>query len=429
MTDKSLVKVKDRLVPVNTRQSGDDGMRMLISTRLRKSPFWHKSLEAGAWCCTVYNRMYHPRAYASPEEGGLMKEYEHLTQHVSMWNVSVERQIRVKGPDAADFVNMVITRDVHKKLPPGMARYVILCNEKGGIINDPVLLRVAEDEFWFSISDSDVQLWLEGVNAGLKYDVEIDEIDVAPVQIQGPKAKDMMVDIYGEEILNVRYYGLMEGTLKSKDGQDEMSVVISRTGFSGEIGFEVYLRDATIYADKFWERMLSAGEPYNIMVIAPSHIRRIEAGILSWGQDMDLETNPFEVGLDWQVDLKKDKYIGKEALAKIKEEGVQQILVGIKMGGEPLTWYNEDFWIIADENDNDVGFVTSAFYSPSLDSNIAMGFVPLKYKEIGTKLKVRLPKDGTVDGEVVPKPFKDPNKEIPKQQLLENAQAAKKASA
>lgn len=419
-----MIKTKDRKVPINLRQSGDDGMRMLISTRVRKSPFWHKSLEAGAWCCTVYNHMYHPRAYAKPEEGGLMKEYEHLTQHVSMWNVSVERQIRVKGPDAADFVNLVITRDVHKKLPPMMARYVILCNEAGGIINDPVLLRIAEDEFWFSISDSDLMLWLQGINVGGKYDVEIDEIDVAPVQIQGPKAKDMMVEIFGEDILNVRYYGLMEGKIKSLDGSKEMSVVISRTGFSGEIGFEVYLRDATLHADEFWDRMLKEGEPYNMMVIAPSHIRRLEAGILSHGQDVDIETNPFEVGLDWQVDLSKDHFIGKEALAKIKEQGVEQMLVGIRMGGEPLTWYNEDFYLIADDSDKDIGFVTTAFYSPSLDTNIAMGFVPVKYSEIGTKLKVRLPKDGTVDAEVVPKPFKDPNKEIPKTQLVENAQAA-----
>lgn len=406
-----MIKTKDKMVPVNTRQSGDDGMRMLISTRIRKSPYWHKSLEAGAWCCTVYNHMYHPRAYASPEEGGLMKEYEHVTKHVSMWNVSVERQIRVKGPDAADFVNLVITRDVHKKLPPGMARYVILCNEKGGIINDPVLLRIAEDEFWFSISDSDVLLWLQGVNYGKKYDVEIDEIDVAPVQIQGPKAKDMMVDIFGEDVLNIRYYGLMEAKING------LSVVISRTGFSGEIGFEVYLRDATIHADEFWDSMLEAGKPHNLMVIAPSHIRRLEAGILSYGQDMDIETNPFEVGLAWQVDPEKDNYIGKEALAKIREEGVEQQLVGIRMGGEPLTWYNEDFWLIADADGNDIGYVTSAFFSPSLDTNIAMGFVPVKYAELGTELQVRLPKDGAVEALVVEKPFKDPKKEIPSAQL------------
>lgn len=413
-----MIKTKDRKVPVNLRQSGDDGMRMLISTRVRKSPFWHKSLEEGAWCCTVYNHMYHPRAYAKPEEGGLMKEYEHLTQHVSMWNVAVERQICVKGPDAADFVNYVITRDVHKKLPPGMARYVILCNEEGGIINDPILLRIAEDEFWFSISDSDLSLWLQGVNVGRKYDVDIFEKDVAPVQIQGPKAKDMMTDIFGEEVLSMRYYGLMEAEF------DGMSVVISRTGFSGEIGYEVYLRDATIHADKFWDGMKAAGEPYNLMVIAPSHIRRLEAGIHSFGQDMDIETSPFEVGLDWQIDLEKDDYIGKDALAKLKEQGPKQLLVGIKMGGKPITWYNEDFWLIADENDCDIGFVTSAFYSPSLDTNIAMGFVPADKAEIGTKLKVRLPKDGTVDAEIVPKPFKDPNKEIPKTQLVENAQEA-----
>lgn len=403
-----MLQVKKRHVPVNVRQSGDPGIKMLLSTRVRKSPFWHKSIEAGAWACTVYNHMYHPRAYAKPEEGGLMREYEHLTQHVSLWNVSVERQIRVKGPDAADFVNLVITRDVHKKLPAGMARYVILCNEKGGIINDPVLLRVKEDEFWFSISDSDVLLWLQGVNTFAKYDVEIDEIDVAPMQMQGPKAKDMAVELFGEDILNVKYYGLYEGEVAGR------SVVISRTGFSGEVGYEIYLRDATIHADEVWDHLLEVGKKYNMMVIAPSHIRRIEAGIMSYGQDMDIETNPYEVGLDWQVDLTKDNFIGKEALAKIKEKGVEQILVGIRMKGEPITWYNEDFWLIGDaETGKEVGFVTSAFWSPALDSNIAMGFVPVKFADLGTQLVVHLPKDGAVSAEVVQKPFKDPNKEIP----------------
>lgn len=193
-----------------------------------------------------------------------------------------------------------------------------------------------------------------------------------------------------------------------------MSVVISRTGFSGEVGYEIYLRDATKNADALWDYLIDVGKKYNIMAIAPSHIRRLEAGILSWGQDMDLETNPFEVGLDWQVDLEKDNYIGKEALAGIKKEGVKKKLVGLSMGGEKITWYNEDLWLIADENGRDIGCVTSAFYSPDLDCNIAMGFVPVEYEEPGTRLTVKLPKDGPVPAKVVIKPFKDPKKKIPK---------------
>lgn len=401
-----LPKLKHRRVPVNLRQSGNSDARMLISTRVRKSPYWHLSHEEGCWCYTVYNRCYHPRAYVPLEDGGLLKEYEYITQHVTMWNVAVERQIQVKGPDAADFVNLVITRDVHTKLKTGQGRYVILCNQYGGIINDPVLLRVADDEFWFSISDSDVWAWLQGLNASGKYNVTIHEIDVCPVQIQGPKAKGLMTKLFGSAIEDVRYYGCTPASIAGMD------VIISRTGFSAEVGYEVYLRDATQNADKLWHTIKEAGAEFNLKVIAPSHIRRLEAGILSWGQDMDIETNPFEVGLDWQIDFNKDDFIGKEALKRIYEEGVTEKLVGLKMGGEPLTWYNEDFYLVHADGDPQ-GYVTSAFWSPALDSNIALAMMPVEYTEIGTKLKVALPKDDLVDAEVVPVPFKDPKKQIP----------------
>ena len=219
-----------RHVPINLRQSGDFDAKMLLSTRVRKSPYFHLAKAAGCWCYTVYNRVYHPRAYIAPEDGGLLKEYEYLTEHVTMWDVAVERQIQVKGPDAEKFVDLVITRDV-KKVETGKARYVILCNLYGGIINDPVLLRVADDDFWFSLADSDVGLYLQGVNAVAKMDVEINEIDVCPVQIQGPKAQDLIRALVGPAIDDVPYYGLLQNV--QVGGCD---VVISRSGFSGEAG-------------------------------------------------------------------------------------------------------------------------------------------------------------------------------------------------
>src|SRR5699024_8648841 len=157
------INQSDRKVPINLRQSGPTPVEMLIDTRVRKSPYWHLSMEAGCWRASIYNRMYHPRGYVRPDDGGMMVEYDALVNHVTLWNVAVERQIQVKGSDAEAFVNFVITRDA-TKIPVMRARYVILCNERGGILNDPVLLRVAEDEFWFSISDSDLELWLQGVN-------------------------------------------------------------------------------------------------------------------------------------------------------------------------------------------------------------------------------------------------------------------------
>ena len=401
--------LKPRRVPINLRQSGNSDARMLISTRIRKSPWWHLSKAAGCWAYTTYNHLYHPRAYIKPENGGLLEEYRYLTQHVSMWDVAVERQIQVKGPDAAEFVNLLITRDVHALLPPMQARYVILCNQYGGVINDPVLLRVADDEFWFSISDSDVLLWAQGVNANAGYNVEINEIDVAPLQIQGPKSAPLMEKMFGPQVRQIPYYGLLHATLNGH------AVTISRTGFSAEIGFEIYLHDAMLHADDVWPQILEQGEEFNLRVIAPSHIRRLEAGILSYGQDLDIENNPYEVRLGWQVDLDKPNFIGKDALARIKAEGVTQRLVGLKVGGEPITWYNEDFYLVKDPDaGHDVGYVTSAFWSPNVGSNIALAVMPATHWKRGARVRVLLPNDGLVDAEVVRVPFFDPTKQRPK---------------
>ena len=404
--------LKQRRVPINLRQSGNSDARILISARIRKSPWWHLSKEAGCWAYTTYNHMYHPRAYFRPEEGGLLGEYRYLTQHVSMWDVAVERQIRVKGPDAADFVNLLITRDVHTLVPTMQARYVILCNQYGGVINDPVLLRVADDEFWFSISDSDVLLWAQGVNASAGCNVEINEIDVSPVQIQGPKSVLLMEKMFGPHLRQIPYYGLIHETLNGH------AVTVSRTGFSAEVGFEIYLHDATLHADDVWPYILEQGREFDLRVIAPSHIRRLEAGILSYGQDMDIENNPYEVRLGWQVDLSKSSFIGKHALVKIEKEGVGQRLVGLKVGGEPIIWYNEGFYPVRDiSTGGDVGYVTSAFWSPNVGSNIALAVMPRTHWRLGTRVEVRLPKDGIVDAEVVRVPFFDPTKERPKTSL------------
>lgn len=391
-----------RHVPINLRQSGDEGSKMLISQRIYKSPFWHLSQEAGCWSYTVHSKMYHPRAYVPMEEGGLMKEYEYLTEHVTLWNVAVERQIQVKGPDAAELVDLVITRSVDL-VEPGKARYVILCTEEGGIINDPVLLRPQEDEFWFSMSDTDITLWLQALKFAKNLDCTVREIDVSPVQIQGPKSSAFMVELIGEEIHDVPYYGLLEGEVNG------CKVIVSRTGFSGEDGFEIYLYDSSVYADQFWYHLLEVGEAFQLKVIAPSHIRRIEAGILSYKQDMDMETNPYEVGLGWQVDLSKPEFIGKEALTRIKDEGVTRKLVGVRLGGEKIDWYPADFYMVyQDDDEKPVGYITSAFYSPNQGCNIGYAMVPKALSEIGTELQVHLPEpyaDGRVPAEVVETPF------------------------
>ncbi len=428
VSHSTAVDQSDRHVPYNLRQSGPTQVEMLISTRVRKSPYWHLSMKAGCWRATVYNRIYHPRGYVRPEKGGAMVEYEAIKKHVTMWNVAVERQIRVKGPDAEKFTDYVITRDA-TKISPMRARYVILCNYKGGVLNDPILLRISEDEFWFSLSDSDIGLYLQGVNADKRFNVEIDEIDACPVQIQGPKSKALMNDLIGNQVDldNMPFYGLAEAKVGGR------SCVISQSGFSGEAGYEIYLRNATLYAEDMWNAVLKAGKKHNLMVIAPAHHRRIQAGILSWGQDMDNEHNPFQCNLGYQVSLcgkgvweKQGDYVGKEALEKMKSEissggkPYKLQLVGMELGGKPIEEYAPDFWLISEDGKNPVGFITSPWYHPEKGTNIAMGYVPFDgtlnkngfpMGKVGRKFKIHLPKkycekgNDPVDAVVVDIPF------------------------
>ena len=407
------VDQSDRKVPINLRQSGPTPVGLLISTRVRKSPYWHLSMEAGCWRATVYNRVYHPRGYVRPEDGGTMVEYDALVNHVTLWNVAVERQIQVKGPDAEKFVNHVITRDA-TRIAPMHAKYVILCNEDGGVLNDPVLLRVADDEFWFSLADSDIEMWLRGVNLGLRMDVSIAEIDVAPVQIQGPRSEALMMDLFGGRVRDIAYYGLMEGQVNGRD------VIVSQTGFTGEKGYEIYLKDATLYAEDLWYGVLEAGERHQLMVTAPAHHRRIAAGILSWGQDLDHETLPFQCNLGYQVPRRKQAdYVGKQALETARRAidagspPFRNVLVGIVFAGQPVTDYANDFWLISpSDGDDPVGYVTSPWFSPELETNIALAYVPWEMRGVGTGLRVNLPAEYAerpgepVPGEVVDVPFR-----------------------
>ena len=423
------VDQSDRKVPYNLRQSGPTKVEMLISTRVRKSPYWHLSMQAGCWRATVYNRIYHPRGYVKPEDGGAMVEYDAIKNHVTMWNVAVERQIRVKGPDAEKFVDYVITRDA-TKISPMRARYVILCNAYGGVLNDPILLRISKDEFWFSLSDSDISLYLQGVNCDGRFNCEIEEIDVSPVQIQGPKSKLLMQDLCGENVDfdNMPFYGLAEAKVGGR------SCVISQSGFSGEAGYEIYLRESTLYAEDMWNAVLEAGKKHQLMVIAPAHHRRIQAGILSWGQDMDYQHNPFQCNLGYQVSLsgkgewnKKSDYVGKKVLEQMRDElragkkPYKLQLVGMELGGKPIEEYAPDFWLVSEEGGGEpVGFVTSPWYHPEKKINIAMGYVPydgtlnangFPKGKPGAKFKVHLPekyseKPGIpVDAVVVDIPF------------------------
>jgi glycine cleavage system aminomethyltransferase T len=333
---------------------------------------------------------------------------------VTMWDVGVERQIQITGADAFTFANMLVPRDLHK-CKVSQCKYVFVTAPNGGIINDPVLLRLEENRFLLSLADSDVDLWAMGVAHHSGLDVHIQEVDIAPVQIQGPNAKAVMTELFGETILDLPYYDLAQD-LKL----DGMSVFVSRTGYSGEVGYEIYLYDAYRHADMLWNTVLEAGKPHGLEVIGPCHIRRIEAGILAYGADMWLDTNPFEVdmGYTWMIDLEQEAdFVGKDALTRIKTEGVGRKLVGVDIDGPSLGTYIDNemidvFPVLSDGQR--VGQVTSACHSPRLEKNIGYAMVPIELAEFGTEIEVETP-HGRAGAVVAPKPAYDPSKEIPKQ--------------
>jgi glycine cleavage system aminomethyltransferase T len=383
---------------------------ILLYSRIRKSPFFYASRRHGVAMYSVYNHTYHPRHYGDP-----IAEYWQLLNGATLWDVGVERQVEITGPDAFTFTNMLVARDLNK-CEVGQCKYVFVTAPDGGIINDPVLLRLGENHFWLSLADTDVLLWALGVAHGSGLDVTIREPDVGPVQVQGPRSKDVMVDLFGESILEVPYYFLRPYELNGMD------VLVSRTGYTAELGYEIYLFDASRHGEQLWDAVLEAGRPHDLAVIGPCHIRRIEAGILAHGADMWLDTNPYEVGMgyDWMVDLEqKADFIGKPALARIKEQGPTRKLAGVEISGESLGAYNDgsmiDVFPIRQAGEV-MGSVTSACHSPRLDKNIGYAMVPIELAELGTELELEAG-GATRQAVVVEMPFIDPKKEIPKQEL------------
>ena len=263
-----------------------------------RAPF-EATLRAGCSAYDVYQHMYHPNTYGDPVE-----EYWALVNDVTLWDVSVERIVEITGPDAGAFTNLLTCRDL-TTCAVKQGKYVLITAPDGGIINDPVLLRVEENRWWLALADSDAGLYAMGVAVNSGMDVHVAHPEVYPVQVQGPKAKDTMRDLFGDWILDMKYYWCDEADL------DGIPVVISRTGWTAVVGYEIYLRDPS-RGDDLWERILDAGKPYDIRVTPSSDIRRIEAGIFDWGSDITLTDNPFEVtGLERLVEEQDADYVGK----------------------------------------------------------------------------------------------------------------------
>ena len=371
-----------------------------FGTQIRKSPFFNATVRWGAQGFSVYNHMYIPRDFGDPEQN-----FWNLLNDAILCDVAVERQVQIKGPDASKFVQMMSPRDL-SNMQVGQCKYVILTNQFGGVLNDPVLLRVKEDCYWFSLADSDVLFWALGLASNGDYDVEITEPDVSPLQLQGPKSRDIMIKLFGDEIKDLKYYWFKN--LKLGD----INLLVSRTGWSSELGYEIFLLN-TEEGDEVYETIMQAGKGMGLHAGHTSTIRRIEGGMLSYHSDMNIDTNLLELGMDRLVDLDNDfDFIGKKALKKIAKEGVKNMQVGLVIHDDPMPGPNTKYWNIYN-NKSMVGKVTSAVYSPRLKKNIALAMVDINSSVIGTKLTVE--KDNKViDAEVVEKPFYDPKKSITK---------------
>jgi aminomethyltransferase len=366
----------------------------------RKSPFFEATLRHGCTAYDIYNHMYLPAYYHDP-----VVEYWHLLQHVTLWDVAVERIVEITGPDALSFTNMLTCRDL-TRCEIGQCKYAPIIAADGGIINDPVLLRLAENHFWLALADSDVGLWARGVAVNANLEVTISEPDVAAIQIQGPDSKHVMNALFGDRLSGLKYYYCTATDL------DGIPVVVSRTGWTAEVGYEIYLRDPS-RGDELWERIMSAGAPYRIMPIAPCEARRIEAGIFNYNSDMRLENNPFEVtGMERLVELDNPAdFIGRDALERIRREGVGRKLVGVELGGDALDIELTEFWPVLHRG-RKVGHVTDAIHSPRLERNIGYAWVPIELAAAGTELVTASP-HGQLSCRVASLPFIDPKKSIP----------------
>jgi len=369
-----------------------------FGTQIRKSPYFDATVRWGAQAFSVYNHMYIPRDFGDPEQN-----FWSLVNDAILCDVAVERQVEITGPDAARFVQMLTPRDL-SKMAVGQCKYVLITNADGGILNDPILLRLAENHFWISLADSDILLWAQGVAVNSGLDVTIGEPDVSPLQLQGPKSGGVMRALFGDSIMDLRYYWLREVEL------DGIPLIVSRTGWSSELGYELYLRDGS-RGDELWERIMAAGQPFGLKPGHTSSIRRIEGGMLSYHADADITTNPYELGFDRLVNLDMEAdFIGKAALRRIRAEGPRRKQVGLIIDGAPLKGPNTTFWPIHNDG-TAIGKVTSAVYSPRLEQNIALAMVSAETADIGTEVEV-VTASGPARATVVERPFYDPKKSL-----------------
>lgn len=360
------------------------------TARLRPSPFYESAVAEGMVTASIYNRMIMPVSFGDPEA-----EYWRVINGVSQWDVGVERQVQLKGPDAGKLAQILSPRDL-SNCKIGQGKYIPLCNHQGVIINDPILLKLADDLYWFSIADSDIWFWARAIAAERGLDVEISEPDVSPMALQGPKAEDVVAHVVGDWVRDIKYFWFKETEIEG------IPVAVQRSGWSKQGGFEIYLRDGT-KGTQLWNIFKEAGQPWGIGPGSPGTGERNESGLLSVGGDTDDTTNPFEVRLGKYIDLQvPDDVVGIQALRKIAEEGPKRHQLGVIMEGEtpdPLAFSWEDI----EMNGKKIGDLTNASWSRRLEKNIGFALVSTD-ASIGDEVTIKRA-SGVAKGKLVDLPF------------------------
>ncbi len=360
------------------------------TARLRPSPFYASAVAEGMTAASIYNRMIMPTSYGDPEA-----EYWRLINGVSQWDVGVERQVQLKGPDAGRLAQILSPRDL-SGCKVGQGKYVPLCNHRGTIINDPILLKLADDLYWLSIADSDIWFWASAIAAERCLDVQVSETDVSPMALQGPKAEDVVADVMGDWVRTLKYFWFRETEING------IPVAVQRSGWSKQGGFEIYLKDGS-RGTELWNIFKEAGQPWGIGPGAPATAERTESGLVSVGGDTDDATNPFEVRLGKYVDLHVgDDVVGIQALRQIKAEGVKRHQLGLVLEGAapaPLGFRREDIM----RNGQRIGMMTNCVWSPRMKSNIGYALIEAGVP-VGETVQV-IRDQGPVSAKLVELPF------------------------
>lgn len=362
-----------------------------ISRRTRSTPFTRRVTEAGVKAYTIYNRMLLPTVFESVEE-----DYHHLKKHVQIWDVACERQVEVKGPDAARLIQMLTPRNL-AKMKDDQCYYIPVVDDTGGMLNDPVAVKHNDNRWWISVADSDLLYWIKGLAIGRSMTVDIFEPDVSPLAIQGPKSDELMTRMFGEDIRDLKFFRHRKITFKGKD------FTVARSGYSVQGGFEIYV-EGEANGEPLWDALFEAGQDLNVRAGCPNLIERIEGGLLSYGNDMNQKNTPYESGLGkFCKGAAAQDCIGADALQQERENGPKRQIRGLVISGKAVPPCSTP-WPVQNNAGVSVGQITSAAWSPDLETNVAIGMIDKTDWDVGTKLTVYSP-DGFRDCEVRKLPF------------------------